>query len=166
MSEETKGNEGADERRPPLAGFTSFVGLAERYRPRSFNDLIGQPEITEELKAYLSQGALHRAILLSGRPGVGKTSTSRIIGACLNCEKEEDNPTIEPCGTCGKCERIFTGNSSAITELDGMTRLCKTHRAGVQIPPRDLAEIPAQVCKKKPASLAGTRTNLILVSRI
>ena len=120
MSKSAKKKPGADEQRPPLAGFTRYLSLAQRYRPRKFEDLIGQIEITEGLRQRLLQGRLHRAILLSGPPGVGKTSTARIIGACLNCK---DAPTIEPCGECQKCEFIFEGRISSLTEIEELKPL-------------------------------------------
>ncbi len=120
MSKKTQKKPGADKQRPPLAGFTRYLSLAQRYRPRKFEDLIGQLEITEGLRQRLLQGRLHRAILLSGPPGVGKTSTARIIGACLNCK---DAPTIEPCGECQKCEFIFEGRISSLTEIEELKPL-------------------------------------------
>src|SRR5918911_2342620 len=93
----------------------SYLVLARKWRPKGFDDLIGQEHIRQTLKNALSTGKVAHALILSGPRGVGKTSTARIIAKALNCEK---GPTSEPCSTCTFCKEISEGRSLDVIEID------------------------------------------------
>lgn len=89
---------------------------ANRKRPQSFDQLIGQDFVVSTLKNSLSSGRLAHAYLFSGPRGVGKTSAARILARCLNCV---NGPTEDPCGVCENCKEIARGNSLDVVEIDG-----------------------------------------------
>jgi len=90
--------------------------LARKYRPKTFEDLIGQEHITISLNNAFKMGQFPQTILLNGRLGSGKTSAARIIAAMLNCK---EGPTLEPCGECDACKAIFEGAATDVREIDG-----------------------------------------------
>jgi len=94
----------------------SYLVLARKWRPRSFEDLIGQEPISRILSNAIAQAKIAHAYLFSGPRGVGKTSTARILAKALNCEK---GPTPVPCGACASCKGITDGSSVDVTEIDG-----------------------------------------------
>ena len=94
----------------------SYLVLARKWRPQTFDDLTGQEPITRILKNALDQGRIAHAYLFSGPRGVGKTSTARILAKALNCEH---GPTSTPCGTCSFCTSITDGASVDVMEIDG-----------------------------------------------
>ena len=71
--------------------------LARKWRPRTFDQLVGQEHVVRALSNALTQGRLHHAYLFTGTRGVGKTTLARILAKCLNCESS-DAPTAQPCG--------------------------------------------------------------------
>lgn len=92
-----------------------MAALALKYRPDSFNDLVGQLHAARSLRNALESGHLHHAYLFYGSRGVGKTSTARIVAKCVNCVK---GPTPEPCGECENCIEIKNGSSIDVIEMD------------------------------------------------
>ena len=94
----------------------SYLVLARKYRPKTFDQLIGQGHITDILKKSIEQKRIAHAFLFCGPRGVGKTSTARILAKSFNCEK---GPTLSPCGTCSSCTEITAGNSFDVIEIDG-----------------------------------------------
>jgi DNA polymerase-3 subunit gamma/tau len=94
----------------------SYLVLARKWRPQSFDDLIGQEPIVRVLKNSLDQDKLAHAYVFSGPRGVGKTSTARILAKSLNCI---NGPTHSPCGTCPSCISIVDSSSVDVTEIDG-----------------------------------------------
>ena len=94
----------------------SYLVLARKWRPQTFDDLTGQEPITRILKNAIDQGRIAHAYLFSGPRGVGKTSTARILAKALNCEH---GPTSAPCGTCAFCTSITDGASVDVMEIDG-----------------------------------------------
>lgn len=93
----------------------SYVVLARKWRPKTFDDLIGQDYITQTLKNAISTGKIAHAFILSGPRGVGKTSTARIVAKALNCI---NGPTAEPCSECSFCTEISEGKSLDVMEID------------------------------------------------
>src|SRR3989440_2779004 len=94
----------------------SYEVFARKYRPQTFDDLVGQTHVSRTLKNAVAQNRLAHAYLFVGPRGVGKTSTARILAKSLNCVK---GPTITPCGVCDNCREIAGGNSLDVIEIDG-----------------------------------------------
>jgi len=94
----------------------SYQVFARKYRPQTFDDLVGQAHVTRTLKNAVEQNRLAHAYLFVGPRGIGKTSTARILAKALNCVK---GPTVTPCGVCDSCKEIAGGNSLDVLEIDG-----------------------------------------------
>jgi DNA polymerase III subunit gamma/tau len=94
----------------------NYEVFARKYRPQTFDDLVGQAHVSRTLKNAVAQNRLAHAYLFVGPRGVGKTSTARILAKSLNCVK---GPTITPCGECDNCREIAAGNSLDVIEIDG-----------------------------------------------
>ena len=94
----------------------SYQVFARKYRPQTFDDLVGQAHVTRTLKNAVEQNRLAHAYLFVGPRGTGKTSTARILAKALNCVK---GPTVTPCGVCDSCKEIAAGNSLDVLEIDG-----------------------------------------------
>jgi DNA polymerase-3 subunit gamma/tau len=93
----------------------SYEVFARKYRPQTFDDLVGQPHVSRTLKNAVAQNRLAHAYLFVGPRGIGKTSTARILAKSLNCVK---GPTVTPCGVCDACREIAAGNSFGVFEYD------------------------------------------------
>jgi DNA polymerase-3 subunit gamma/tau len=94
----------------------SYLVLARKWRPKGFDDLVGQDPIKQILENAISQDRIAHAYLFSGPRGVGKTSTARILSKAMNCEQ---GPTPSPCGVCRSCVGIAEGSSVDVIEIDG-----------------------------------------------
>ncbi len=94
----------------------SYEVFARKYRPQTFDDLVGQTHVSRTLRNAVTQNRLAHAYLFVGPRGVGKTSTARILAKSLNCIK---GPTVTPCGVCDNCREIAAGNSLDVIEIDG-----------------------------------------------
>ncbi|OSZ69253.1 DNA polymerase III subunit gamma/tau [Sphingomonas sp. IBVSS1] len=94
--------------------------LARKYRPASFDALLGQDAMVQTLGNAIARGRLAQAWLLTGVRGVGKTSTARIIAKALNCigPDGQGGPTISPCGQCEPCTAIAAGRHIDVVEMD------------------------------------------------
>jgi DNA polymerase-3 subunit gamma/tau len=93
--------------------------LARKWRPRGFDQLVGQEHVVRALTNALAQGRLHHAYLFTGTRGVGKTTLARILAKCLNCTGGKDGGvTPEPCGTCPACREIDGGRFVDLIEID------------------------------------------------
>jgi len=98
----------------------SYVVLARKYRPRTFDQMVGQDAVVRALSSALSTGRLHHAYLFSGTRGIGKTTVSRILAKSLNCTGEggRGGVTAHPCGHCGACTEIDADRYVDYVELD------------------------------------------------
>jgi DNA polymerase-3 subunit gamma/tau len=93
----------------------SYLVLARKYRPQTFDEIVGQEHVTQTLKNAIAQGRLHHAFLFTGARGVGKTTAARILAKALSCEKA---PTPTPCNECQACREITQGSSVDVQEID------------------------------------------------
>ena len=97
----------------------SYQVLARKWRPRRFEDMIGQQHVLQALVHALDQGRLHHAYLFTGTRGVGKTTVARIFAKAVNCET---GVTSKPCGTCASCCEIDEGRFVDLIEVDAASR--------------------------------------------
>ena len=93
----------------------SYQVLARKWRPKSFETLVGQPHVVRALTNALEQQRLHHAYLFTGTRGVGKTTIARILAKSLNCEA---GITATPCGVCSACAEIDKGRFIDLIEVD------------------------------------------------
>ncbi|WP_326518162.1 DNA polymerase III subunit gamma/tau [Acinetobacter sp. CAAS 2-6] len=93
--------------------------LARKYRPRNFNELVGQNHVSRALTSALERGRLHHAYLFTGTRGVGKTTIARILAKCLNCET---GVTSTPCEVCSTCKAVNEGRFIDLIEIDAASR--------------------------------------------
>ncbi|MBF0170166.1 MAG: DNA polymerase III subunit gamma/tau [Nitrospinae bacterium] len=94
----------------------NYTVTARKFRPQTFDQIVGQPHIVRTLTNALTKGRIAHAYLFSGTRGVGKTTSARILAKALNCEK---GPTPSPCQECGNCKEIAAGQSVDVQEIDG-----------------------------------------------
>jgi DNA polymerase-3 subunit gamma/tau len=94
----------------------TYEVLALKYRPKVFEDLVGQETVTRTLTHAIQQNRIAHAFLFAGVRGVGKTTTARILAKALNCAS---GPTVRPCGECAACLEIARGSSLDVLEIDG-----------------------------------------------
>jgi len=92
----------------------AYEALARKWRPKTFEEIVGQGHVTRALANAISSGKIHHAYLFSGTRGVGKTTFARILARALNCEK---GPTPTPCLTCPSCAEV--GSGTDVQEIDG-----------------------------------------------
>ena len=97
------------------AGTKNYQVVARRYRPKTFEELVGQSHISLALSNAITSGRIGHAYLFSGARGVGKTSTARIYAKALNCIQ---GSTLTPCGECDSCVSISTGDDIDVLEID------------------------------------------------
>ena len=93
--------------------------LARKWRPQSFEDMVGQAHVLRTLVNGLNNDRLHHAYLFTGMRGGGKTTLARILAKCLNCET---GVTAQPCGQCVTCEGIAAGNYIDLIEVDAASK--------------------------------------------
>ena len=95
-----------------------YLVLARKWRPQTFEDVVGQEHITRTLQNAIRSGRIGHAFLFIGSRGVGKTTSARILAKALNCTAS-DTPTPTPCGTCENCTTIAAGTNIDVLEIDG-----------------------------------------------
>src|ERR1700761_1664348 len=144
----------------PEPGLTSpepavpYRVLARKYRPTTFDDLIGQESMVRILRNAFAIGRVAHAFMLTGVRGVGKTTTARIIARALNCVGPDGNggPTADPCGVCGNCLAILAEREPDVFEMDAASR------TGVD----DVREI-IEVSRSRPMKI---RTKVFIIDEI
>ncbi len=102
----------------------NYVVLARKYRPQSFNELLGQDALVKTITNAIKNNRLHHAYILTGIRGVGKTTTARIIAKALNCSGKDATAgaTVNPCGICENCRAIAESRHIDVLELDAASR--------------------------------------------
>ncbi len=100
----------------------SYLVLARKYRPQTFEDLVGQDHVARTLANAIATGRIAHAFLFTGVRGVGKTTSARLLAKCLNCvgpEGKATGPTATPCNKCAQCTEITAGQDLDVQEIDG-----------------------------------------------
>ncbi len=110
---------------PPQRAKDAYRVLARKYRPQTFDSLIGQDAMVRTLGNAFASKRIAHAFMLTGVRGVGKTTTARIVARALNCIGEDGKraePTITPCGVCGPCVAISESRHPDVFEMDAASR--------------------------------------------
>ena len=114
----------------------AYVVLARKYRPKSFEEVVGQQSVATTLKNAIKQKRLGHAYLFSGTRGIGKTTMARVLSMALNCKK---GPTAKPDGKCDICKSIHAGEDLDVIEIDGASNRgieeIRTLRENVRLAP-------------------------------
>jgi DNA polymerase-3 subunit gamma/tau len=100
----------------------SYLVLARKYRPQTFEDLVGQDHVARTLANAIATGRVAHAFLFTGVRGVGKTTSARLLAKCLNCvgpDGKLTGPTATPCNACAPCREITAGQDLDVQEIDG-----------------------------------------------
>ncbi|MDP9150383.1 MAG: DNA polymerase III subunit gamma/tau, partial [Myxococcota bacterium] len=100
----------------------SYLVLARKYRPQTFEDLVGQDHVARTLANAIATGRVAHAFLFTGVRGVGKTTSARLLAKCLNCsgpDGKRPSPTATPCNQCAPCTEITAGQDIDVQEIDG-----------------------------------------------
>jgi DNA polymerase-3 subunit gamma/tau len=94
----------------------SYLVLARKWRPQTFEEVVGQEHVTRTLRNAIQSGRMAHAFLFTGPRGVGKTTIARLLAKAFNCE---NGPTPDPCNNCSNCNEITIGSSLDVLEIDG-----------------------------------------------
>ena len=103
---------------------SQYIALARKYRPQTFEDLLGQDALVQTLTNAIKTGRMHHAYILTGIRGVGKTTTARLIARAINCTGADGKggPTIHPCGECENCKAIAADRHIDVIEFDAASK--------------------------------------------
>jgi DNA polymerase III subunit gamma/tau len=96
----------------------AYQVLARKWRPKRFDDVVGQPGVTQTLRNAIASGRIAQSFIFAGPRGVGKTTTARILARALNCAQ---GPSPDPCGVCDACVEIAEGRDIDVLEIDAAT---------------------------------------------
>jgi DNA polymerase-3 subunit gamma/tau len=94
----------------------SYLVMARKWRPKNFEEMVGQEHIAQTLRNAIASGRVSHAYLFTGTRGVGKTTSARILAKALNCK---NGPTATPCEVCENCVSVTNGSSMDVLEIDG-----------------------------------------------
>lgn len=97
----------------------TYLALARKWRPKEFNQIVGQHHVVQSLTSALTQNKIHHAYLFTGTHGTGKTTLARIFAKCLNCE---NGITATPCNQCSNCQEVDSGRFPDLYEIDAASR--------------------------------------------
>jgi DNA polymerase-3 subunit gamma/tau len=100
----------------------TYLVLARKYRPQTFDDLVGQEHVAKTLANAIDSGRVAHAFLFTGVRGVGKTTSARLLAKCLNClgaDGKATKPVATPCNECSACKEITAGMDIDVQEIDG-----------------------------------------------
>jgi DNA polymerase III subunit gamma/tau len=100
----------------------NYLVLARKYRPQTFDDLVGQDHVARTLANAIETGRVAHAFLFTGVRGVGKTTSARLLAKCLSCvgpDGQRKGPTAKPCNQCAPCVEITAGQDLDVQEIDG-----------------------------------------------
>ena len=92
-----------------------YQALYRKYRPQTFDDMVGQQAVTQTLKTQILSNKLSHAYLFTGSRGTGKTSSAKILAKAVNCENPQDG---NPCNCCSSCRAIDSGSCMDVLEID------------------------------------------------
>ncbi|MGI8905167.1 MAG: DNA polymerase III subunit gamma/tau [Candidatus Sumerlaeaceae bacterium] len=114
-----------------------YVVLARKYRPQTFDEIVGQENVQRALRGAIATGQISHSYLFSGPRGTGKTSTARILAKAVNCQN--GGPRPDPCGHCASCQAITVGSSLDVIEIDAASNTgvdnIRDLRSGVVLAP-------------------------------